>query len=249
MALSLTERAVETLRGLSSGDVDKAIAHVRTEGFLLHDPSVSRGVAGLRELAARSTGGGDALEVARTIEDGAAVVIHARSGDAVVFAVFRFEKALVAELWWFTAPAAPSNRSGHSQTDGPVRPDPGVDTAAARMLVRAYYETVHIAGRHEQIDRFMSGDRQIRHEPGVRDGVDAFRTDLAVLTRDRTIDDMVLLAAQGDFVFIAARGTHAGEPCAYIDLYRVEANQLVEHWGFPQAIPSQEMARNPESFL
>ena len=59
-------------------------------------------------------------------------------------------------------------------------------------------------------------------------------------TRTRTIDAIVLLVGQGDLVFIAARGTHAGEPCAYIDLYRVEAGKLVEHWGFPQAIPRQE---------
>ena len=59
-----------------------------------------------------------------------------------------------------------------------------------------------------------------------------------MLTRSRTIDDIVLLAGQGDLVFIAARGTHEGEPCAYIDLYRVEAGKLVEHWVFPQPIPS-----------
>ena len=38
----------------------------------------------------------------------------------------------------------------------------------------------------------MSGDLQIRHEPGVRDGSAAFQQDLALLTRSTTIDEIVL---------------------------------------------------------
>ncbi len=75
---------------------------------------------------------------------------------------------------------------------------------------------------------------QVRHEPGVRDGVMAFKADLAHLTRTRIIDELVLLVAQGDFAFLAARGTHEGRPCAYIDPSRVDGSKLVEHWGFPE---------------
>jgi predicted SnoaL-like aldol condensation-catalyzing enzyme len=103
--------------------------------------------------------------------------------------------------------------------------------------VRDYYESVHIAGRHERVGEFMLGNLQIRHKPGVRDGDAAFKQDLAMLTQSRTIDEIVLLLREGDFVFFAARGTHEGEPCAYLDLYRVETDKLVEHWGFPQAVP------------
>ncbi len=70
-----------------------------------------------------------------------------------------------------------------------------------------------------------------------------------VLTRSRTIDKIVLFVGQGDLVFIAARGTHEGEPCAYIDLYRVEVGKLVEHWGFPQAVPPREASKNDNGML
>ena len=70
-----------------------------------------------------------------------------------------------------------------------------------------------------------------------------------MLARARTIDDIVLLLGQGDLVFIAARGTYEGEPCAYIDLYRVEAGKLVEHWGFPQAILPQERSESGNGML
>jgi predicted SnoaL-like aldol condensation-catalyzing enzyme len=71
----------------------------------------------------------------------------------------------------------------------------------------------------------------IRHEPGVRDGVAEFLRDVEVLMQHRTIDEVKLLLGQGDFVFIAAKGTHEGDPCVYINLYRVEDEKIVEHWG------------------
>lgn len=246
------EKARSLLRGLSSGDADLATRNVSPDRFVQHDPAVADGVAGLRERAGRRTGDGD-LSIARILEDGPLVVVHGRDGAGndgeVFFAVFRFADGAIIEHWRFAAPAAPPNRSGHTQTDGPGEPDGRQDTAEARALVRNYYETVHIGRRHDRIGRYMSGDRQIRHEPGTRDGVAAFERDLAVLSRSRTIDEIVLLAGQHDLVFIAARGTHEGEPCAYLDLYRVEAGRLVEHWGFPQPVPPRTAWRNNNGML
>lgn len=240
MALDQVNKAIETLRGLASRNAVLATRHVIPDGFVLHDPSVAQGVGGMRELAARPAGSDGSLQAVRTIEDGPFVVVHGQAGAAVIFAGFRFDNGLIAEMWRFTAPTAAPNPSGHTQTDGPTHPDGSADTARTKALVRDYYETVHIAGDHQAVDRFMSGDRQIRHEPDVRDGVRAFKHDLEVLTQNRTINDITLLAGQGDFVFVAAVGTHEGQPCVYVDLYRVEAGRLVEHWGFPQAMKSPE---------
>ena len=172
-------------------------------------------------------------EVVRMLEDGPFVVAHGRAGSQVFFAVLRLEAGAVVERWRFEEAVAAPNASGHTQLDGPTAPDLRQDTDAAKELVRLYYETVHVGGDHARIDEFVAGDRQIRHEPGVRDGVAAFKADLATLTRSRTIDAIELLIGQGDLVFVLARGTHEGTPCAYLDLYRVEDGRLVEHWGFP----------------
>ena len=123
------------------------------------------------------------------------------------------------------------------------------DAGEAKAVVRDCHETVHIGGRHDRIGRYVAGERQVRHESGVRDGVAAFERDLAVLTGSRTIDEIVLLIGQGDLVFIAARGTHEGEPCASVDLYRVEGDKLVEHWGFPQPMPSRMASMNRNGML
>lgn len=54
---------------------------------------------------------------------------------------------------------------------------------------------------------------------------------------------------RGDLVFIAAKGTHEGGPCVYIDLYRVEDEKIVEHWGFPGKVPPREECKNNNGVL
>lgn len=241
--------AVAFLEAVADGDVETVTGLVSSAGFIQHDPSVADGVAGLRNQVDRRMGM-RRPEVVRTLEDGPLVVVHGRDATGeIFFAVLRVEDGMLAEHWRFEAPSAPPNVSGHTQTDGPLGPDLREDAVRAKALVTNYYETVHIGGRQDKIGDYMSGNRQIRHEPGVRDGVTAFEADLAMLTKNRSIDEIVLLAGQGDLVFIAARGTHEGAPCAYIDLYRVEADQLVEHWGFPQAILPPQASRNDNGLL
>ncbi len=89
----------------------------------------------------------------------------------------------------------------------------------------------------------------IRHEPGVRDGIGEFLHDVKHLMQHRTIDEIKLLLAQGDFVFIAAKGTHESKPCVYVDLYRVQEGKIVEHWGFPEMVPSPEQSKNNNGML
>ena len=47
-----------------------------------------------------------------------------------------------------------------------------------------------------------------------------------------TINEIVPLVGKDDLVLIAAKGTHDGQPCLDLDLYPVEADKHVEHWGF-----------------
>ena len=73
--------------------------------------------------------------------------------------------------------------------------------------------------------------------------------DVEVLMQHRTIDEIELLLGQGDFVFLAAKGTHEGKPCVYIDLYRVENEKVVEHWGFPEMLPPPAEWKNSNGML
>ncbi len=233
--------------GIAAGDAAAATRQLDPKRYVEHDPQVGDGVAGVERYVEAFARGDHRLDLVRIIEDGDHVVTQADGRvreDGVFFDVFRFDDGLVVEHWGFAAPAGPPNRSGHTQVDGPVKAGRSEDTAATKAFARDYYETFHIAGRHDLADRYFAGSPMVRHEPGVADGVDAFLRDLAVLTRDRTIDAMRLLLGEGELVFIAALGTHQGEPCAYVDLYRVRDGSVVEHWGFPQAIPPVDARKN-----
>ena len=222
-------------QGVAERDAGLATRHLDPDRYVEHDPNVGDGVESVRRYV-EALAPDERLALIRAYEDGAHVVTQADGrvrGDGVFFDVFRFEGGLIVEHWGFSAPSGPPNKSGHTQVDGPVEAGPEARTAANKAFVRDYYETFHIAGRHDLAGRYFAGSPMVRHEPGVADGVEAFLRDLQVLTRDRTIDEIRLFAGQGDMVFLAALGTHASAPCAYIDLYRVEKRTVMEHWGFP----------------
>jgi len=171
------------------------------------------------------------LKVVRAFQDGPFVFTQEDGlilGQNIFFDIFRFEDGLIVEHWVFSAKAAPAKESGHTQTDGPTQARLSADKEKNKSIVREYYETIHISGDHSKIPQYFSGDHCIRHEPGVRDGVAAFKRDLKELTKHRSIDEIKFVLGQGDFVFIAARGSHEGDPCVYLDLYRVEDGKIAE---------------------
>jgi hypothetical protein len=77
----------------------------------------------------------------------------------------------------------------------------------------------------------------------------AFLHDLGILMQHRSIDEVVFLLGERNFVFIAVMGTVEGEPCVYINLYRVKDEKIVEHWGFPEKIPPEEQWKNNNGML
>ena len=251
MGMTDSERSRTFLRGVAAGDAELATQHVDPDRYVEHDPGVPDGAVELWRHVDRLPKSGILPSLVRVLQDGAFVVTQVRRAvdHAVAFEVFRFEGDLIVEHWVFSAEDAPPNKSGHTQADGPVKPQHLDETETNRRTVRDYYETVHLGVRHDEARRWFAGDLMIRHEPDVADGVGEFLCDLEVLTRGRTIDEIRLLVAQGDLVFLAAQGTHQGEACAYVDLYRVEDGKIVEHWGFPQPYPPAAGRKNGNGLL
>jgi predicted SnoaL-like aldol condensation-catalyzing enzyme len=247
-----TERVRHILAGISAGDLTQATEYIHPTRFLQHNPYAADGVEGLRHFIQTAPREALTLEVVRIFEDGPFVVAQLtghRSGKEHFFDVFRFEDGLVVEHWAFSAPGAPPNASGHTQLDGPREPQHLEDTARTKDLVRHYYERFHLAGDHTHAEDYFAGDLMIRHEPGVADGVSNFLQDVKELMKGRTIDEIGLLLGAGDWVFLAARGTHRGAACVYVDLYRVAEEKIVEHWGFPEMVPGPEQSRNINGML
>ena len=238
------------IAAIRAQDVEKALQWMDPH-LVQHDPNIADGVEGLRQYILSSTPENLRRNLVRAIEDGSRVAVQLRSeaSGETIFAVYRFQDGFIAEHWAFASPDAPPNQSGHTQIDGPTAPQHLKDTYKNKLFARRYYETFHLAGRRDRNDEFFTGDLMIRHEPGVRDGLGEFLRDVEGLMQHRTIDELKLLLGEGDLVFILAKGTHDGQPCAYVDLYRVEDEKIVEHWGFPQVFPGQTTSRNRNGLL
>jgi len=252
MATSDIEKVLSVFQGIEAGDAELAAKYLNPDKFIEHNPSSADGVDGFRDYIRLLTKEDHRVKVVRAFQDGNYVFTQEDGlmlGQNTFFDVFRFEDGLVVEHWTFSAKAGTANKSGHTQTDGPTKAQHLEDPEKNKSLLRRYYETFHIRGDHSRHEQYFAGDVCIRHEPGVRDGVAEFMRDVAVLMQHRTIDEIKLLLGQGDFVFIAAKGTHEGDPCLYIDLYRVEDEKLVEHWGFPQSVPPQAEWKNHNGIL
>ena len=246
------EKVHAIFAGISAGDVDLATQYIDPRRFVQHNPYAADGVEGLSDFIRQSPRDQLHLTVVRALQDGPYVVTQAtgqRFGREVFFDIFRFEEGLVVEHWAFSAVGAVPNQSGHTQTDGPTQPKATEDTEKNKAFVRNYYQTVHISRDEGNMQQYFDGDRCIRHEPGVRDGVANFLNDLHRLIKNRTIDEIKFVLGQGDFVFVAARGTHESEPCVYIDLYRIEDGKIAERWGFPEEVPPQKEVKNNNGML
>jgi predicted SnoaL-like aldol condensation-catalyzing enzyme len=252
MTTTNIDKVLTIFHGISAGDVGFATQHMDHKRFVQHNPYATDGVDGLAQFIHQSPRDQLRLTVIRAFQDGPYVVTQAkgqRSGRNVFFDIFRFEDGLVVEHWAFSTTDAAPNQSGHTQTDGPTKAKLSEDTEKNKSIVREYYETIHVSGVHSKIPQYFAGDHCIRHEPGVRDGVTAFKRDLAELIKHRSIDEIKFVLGQGDFVFIAAKGSHMGAPCVYIDLYRVEDEKIAERWGFPEEVPPQEEWKNNNGIL
>lgn len=244
--MSNIEKVLTVFRGIESRDPDLTTKHMNPEKYKQHNPHVADGVEGLREYIRQFPRENHHLKVVRKFEDGPYVFAQEEGlilGQSVFFDLFRFEDGLIVEHWVFSAKGAPPNQSG------PTEAKLSEDTEKNKSIVREYYETVHISGDHSKIPQYFFGDHCIRHEPRVRDGVAAFKRDLAELTKHRSINEIKLVLGQGDFVFIVAKGSHEGAPCVYVDLYRVEDGKIAERWGIPEEIPPQEEWKNNNGML
>ena len=247
-----TEKVEALFAGINAGDVEGATQYIDPVRFVQHNPLAANGVQGIEELIHESSGDQLQWDVVRTLHDGPYVVTQGTKQPSVqdlFFEIFRLEEGMIVERWAFSADGAPPNQSGHTQTNGPTKPNPSETTEKSKALVRRYYETVHIARNEDNMQQYFNGDRCIRHEPGVHDGVAAFLNDMHRLIKNRTIDEIKLLIGQNDFVFVAAKGTHAGEPCVYIDLYRVEDGKIAERWGLSEQVPPRQAWKNHNGML
>ena len=105
-----------------------------------------------------------------------------------------------------------------------------------------------LVGRQlEALDRFVAPDLA-EHDPTRGDGVARLHDALASLGPDGgnrlRYDTIHRILAEGNFVLVAAEGSHGSRHSAIYDLYRLSGGLIVEHWGSIEEIPPRQIWNN-----
>lgn len=138
----------------------------------------------------------------------------------------------IIEHWNVTSPLAGWSASGRSQIDGPSLVDDWHATAANKRLVRDYLTRVLIADAPRQAAEHLCRDF-VQHSPRIHDGVDGQRRHFDRMCAEGApvrYREIAQLVGKGNFVASLCRVEIAATTYAVIDLFRVEAGQIAEHW-------------------
>jgi predicted SnoaL-like aldol condensation-catalyzing enzyme len=233
------------LKGIETGDPD-AVSVISPTQYIQHNPQTHTGRKGLAELFARLSKTSPRVNIVRAFADGDFVFGHTEYDFAnrrIGFEVFRFDGDLAVEHWDNIQPRHGPNASGHSMVDGPTEATDLDRTEANRNLVRAFIESVRVAGDFNSLDAFVCTEHYTEHHPN---GVDGFLPLKLLLSTSTSGSEALVytrlhrVLAEGNFVLAVSEGSCAGVRTSIYDLYRVEADKIVEHWDTLEAVAPPE---------
>lgn len=139
-------------------------------------------------------------------------------------------------------------------------PDASSDSAANRRIVRDYMELGQQPGMLiEAINTYVADDftqHSARIPQGRQGLIDYMMPRLAARVADNRTSVFERVVADGDLVLVHRRVTSDSDPrgIAYIDLFRVRAGRITDHWDVVQQIPEfsvsgRSMTGGPDSVL
>jgi predicted SnoaL-like aldol condensation-catalyzing enzyme len=92
------------------------------------------------------------------------------------------------------------------------------------------------------------GEQYTQHNPNIADGADGFRAYVQQLRASFPLvrGEVKKIFAEGDFVIVHmhAKRVPAEEGIAIVDIFRLEASRLVEHWEVRQPIERSKLHAN-----
>lgn len=113
--------------------------------------------------------------------------------------------------------------------------------AANAATVRAFYELIFIEHRVAEAFNLYGGDIYIQHSPGLPDGRAAVEAALVPYFRDNPLarSEILRVVAQGDLVMlhVHAKADPVDRGRAVVEIFRLEAGKIVEHWDVIQPVP------------
>ena len=244
------------LRSINDGQPwEAASAHVG-DRLIQHSSGVKDGADGFIEFAERFAERNPSryARVIRSIGDGPYVFLHTFQSlnhgqtEWVTTNFFAHDSNdRITEHWDVVAPHISEKWSRRSVTDGPTDVVDLEHTDGNKALVRALLEHVLIQhSEQETIDQYLASDL-IEHNASLPDGRSPLR-EAATSVSHFVYEEVVLLVGEGNFVASLCRARRAGTPLAHVDIFRLEAGKIVEHWDNTEVVPAETERVNSGKF-
>lgn len=249
MASDKVEQIRALLNSIETGDAGP-VAVVNEAKYVQHNPQTHEGSEGLASLFKRLSKTEPRVNMVRGFEDGEFVFAHMEydfSSRKICFEVFRFEDGRAVEHWDNIQERHEPNRSGRDMVDGPTEATDLALTESNRGHVRAFMETVLVAGQPDRLPDFIDANAYCEHNPHMGDDLSILRAALQVEDNGcKRIDYQHVhrVLAEGNFVLSVSEGESAGAPSAFYDLFRLADGKIVEHWDTTEKIAPRSEWKN-----
>lgn len=189
--------------------------------------------------------------VVRAFQDGDIGFVHVDYylfEPTVAFDIHRFENGKSVEHWdnlQFNSKI--TNKSGRTMTDGKTKAIDHHLTRENKQLAEAFVNEFLIGKKIDRIDKFFNEDQLIQHNPEMGDGVSEFLHTInqwEALGKGKIYNKIHKVLGEGNFVLVLSEGFVGTVHSSFYDLYRIEANKIVEHWDVIETIPAIEDHKN-----
>jgi predicted SnoaL-like aldol condensation-catalyzing enzyme len=245
------------LEGIQDGNARETVTKYTGARYTQHSTGVKDGIEGFVEFFEPFIAKNPKrdIQIVRGIEDGQYVFLHVyqslNDGEAEWVTTDFFdtdEDGKIIEHWDVISAYAAQTPSGHTSTDGPTEINDLDKTEENQQLVRDLILDVLIGEAPEKIDDYISNEQYIQHNAEDPDGLEHFKS--LALAEDRTLtyQEIVLLVGQGNFVATLCKASWKGQPLAQVDIFRLEAGKVVEHWDNAEPVPPEDEWVNSGKF-
>lgn len=246
--------AERVLKGVfEQGDTEVVDRYVRPD-YIQHNPLAPDGAETLKNLgvSVHQQFPDFRYDIRRVISEGDLVLLHSNvvatpgARGQAVFDIFRFQGGRIAEHWDVgqDVPATSANGNDMFSTESwprTERPGPAWLTAYNKQLVTKAFDQLLVRKDLSAIDRYW-GPEYHQHNPSIADGVAGVKAGLGgffeAFPQLKVTPKRVI--AEGDLVAVHSHYVNApGERGqAIVDLFRVRAGKIVEHWDVIQDVPA-----------
>ena len=245
------------LEGIRDGNVGDAVTKYTGARYTQHSTGVKDGIEGFVEFFEPFIAKNPKrdIQIVRGIEDGQYVFVHVyqslNDGEAEWVTTDFFdtdENGKIIEHWDVIAAYAAQTPSGHTSVDGPTEITDLDKTEENKQLVRDLIRDVLIGEAPEKIDDYISSEQYIQHNAEAPDGLEHFKSLALVENRPLIYQEIVLLVGQGNLVATLCKASWKGQSLAQVDIFRLEAGKVVEHWDNAEPVPPEEEWANSGKF-